>query len=129
MKNEGLMEMAADARNASYSPYSEFAVGAALRTASGKVYTGSNIENASYGLTICAERVAVFKAVNDGERKLTELAICGPENKAIFPCGACLQVLAEFSSQLTIYFHGENGEIIVKNISELLPFMFQLNNN
>ena len=82
----------------SYSPYSQFAVGAALLTDGGKVYTGCNVENASYGMTICAERVAVLKAVSEGHRKFKALAVVGGRGKAVPPCGACLQVLAEFCS-------------------------------
>lgn len=91
-----LVRAAAKAARKSYSPYSNFPVGAALLTASGTVVTGCNVENASYGLAICAERVAVQKAVSTGKRTFMALAVVGGRNKAVRPCGACLQVLAEF---------------------------------
>lgn len=92
----GLLRYAAKAAKMSYSPYSRFPVGAALLTVSGEVAIGCNVENASYGLTLCAERVAVLKAVSVGKRKFKALAVVGGRNKAARPCGACLQVLAEF---------------------------------
>ena len=92
-----LVRRAARAAKASYSPYSQFSVGAAVRTANGRTFTGTNVENASYGLTVCAERVAVFAAVTAGERRLRAVAVVGGRGRAVPPCGACLQVLAEFA--------------------------------
>jgi cytidine deaminase len=86
----------------SYSPYSKFKVGAALSTFTGKVFAGCNIENISYGLSICAERVALFKAVSEGHTKFHAIAISSSGSKPIFPCGACLQFLAEFSPRSDI---------------------------
>ena len=92
-----LVRRAARAATASYSPYSHFPVGAAVLTAAGRTFTGANVENASYGLTVCAERVAVFAAVAAGKRRLRAVAVTAGKRVAAPPCGACLQVLAEFA--------------------------------
>lgn len=92
-----LFEAARGARDASYSPYSNFAVGAAVETADGRRFTGANIENASYGLSMCAERVAIFAAVHAGAGAIAAVAVTGPDGVATTPCGACRQVLAEFA--------------------------------
>lgn len=91
-----LKEHSKNALEGSYSPYSKFRVGAAVLSGSGKMYKGANVENASFGLTICAERAAIFSAINAGETEITAIALCSPTDKAIMPCGACLQVIAEF---------------------------------
>jgi cytidine deaminase len=91
-----LLRKAADAARKAHAPYSSFRVGAALLTRNGKVFTGCNVENASYGLTICAERVALFSAVAAGHRKFAKLAVVAGEKNPAYPCGACLQVMAEF---------------------------------
>lgn len=91
-----LARAALKAAKASYSPYSRFPVGAALLAQGGKVFAGCNVENASYGLTLCAERVAVLKAVSEGRRTFKALAVTGGRGRAVRPCGACLQVLSEF---------------------------------
>ena len=94
-----LLRHALEARQNAYAPYSHYTVGAAVLTDSGRIYTGCNVENASYGLTCCAERNAIFKAVGSGERKLLAVAVTGPEGgEMAMPCGACRQVLAEFAS-------------------------------
>src|SRR6478609_7284214 len=98
---DDLFEKAAIARLSAYAPYSDFRVGAALLTESGKVFTGGNVENISYGLTICAERAAVFAAVQAGEREFKAIAIVADTGEPISPCGACRQVLAEFSPAMT----------------------------
>jgi cytidine deaminase len=125
--NEALLEAARAAREKAYCPYSHFAVGAALMTEDGTVFTGCNVENAAYGECICAERTAVVKAVSEGHRKFTAIAICGaPEGEMpdapCMPCGACRQVLAEFG--------GEEMQIIltdgVHTLGELLPGRFSL---
>lgn len=118
-----LVKQAREARARSYSPYSRFAVGAALRTASGKVYLGCNIENCSYGLTVCAERVAVYNAVADGARDFEALAIFTEAEELTPPCGACRQVLWEFSQDLVIILANPGGEKELK-LSELLPKPF-----
>jgi len=92
-----LMRQAVRAAAASYSPYSHFSVGAAVLTSTGHTFTGTNVENASYGLTVCAERAAVFAAIAAGERRLRAVAVAAGRGRAAPPCGACLQVLAEFA--------------------------------
>lgn len=124
---EELMELASQAKAFAYAPYSGFQVGAALQVKSGRVFTGANVENASYGLTVCAERIAVFKAINAGERNFSYLAVVGSGNNhdIVYPCGACLQVLAEFAPDLTIYLI--NGDkILSHSLKELLPRAFGL---
>jgi len=91
-----LLRKAASAAGKAHAPYSSFSVGAALLTRDGKVFTGCNVENASYGLTICAERVAMFSAVAAGQREFARLAVVAGQNDPAYPCGACLQVMAEF---------------------------------
>ncbi len=121
-----LMALACQAQQLAYAPYSNFRVGAALLTAGGKVYTGANVENASLGLTVCAERVAVFKAVLDGERDFQAIAIKGSGSGFLFPCGACLQVLAEFSRNTKIFAANEKDEIREYYLREMLPQIFSL---
>ena len=112
-------------RNA-YAPYSKFRVGAALLTKSGKVYTGVNVENASYGLANCAERVAIGKAVSEGHRKFQAIAVVAP-NTAISPCGACRQVMAEFGECVVICADSRNTRRLkIHLLSELLPHSFRL---
>ena len=117
------------ARAAAYSPYSGVTVGAALLGESGKVYLGANIENASYSLTTCAERVAIFKAVSEGERRFTAIAIAGGRvgedvTSEFPPCGACRQVLREFCSpDFKVLLVGEDG-YTVHTLEELLPYSF-----
>jgi len=123
-KIQELLRKANEALKNSYAPYSGYRVGAALFTKTGKVYTGTNIENASYGLTICAERVALFNAVNEGEREFIAIAIVSDDpSKPPFPCGACRQVLAEFSPSMEIIVK-KGDEVIIKNLKELLPYSF-----
>ena len=119
--NEQLVEMAAAARLRAYSPYSEFQVGAALRTGSGAIFTGCNVENISYGLTICAERVAASAAVAAGERNFTEMAIVADSIEPIVPCGACRQFLAEFNPELRLTLATASGVVEVIGLRELLP--------
>ena len=109
-----------------HAPYSKFRVGAALLTKSGKVYTGVNVENASYGLTICAERVAITKAVSDGHRQFRAIAVVAP-SAALSPCGACRQVLAEFGEMAVICADSRNTrKLHLHWLSELLPHAFEL---
>lgn len=122
-----LIKKAIEARGKSYSPYSHFKVGAALKTTSGKVYTGTNVENASYGLTVCAERVAVYKAVSEGEREFEALAVFTEADELTPPCGACRQVLWEFSKNLIIVLANPREEKTLK-LSDLLPLPFQKEN-
>jgi cytidine deaminase len=121
-----LIAAAMAARRNAHAPYSKFHVGAALLTKSGKVYTGVNVENASYGLTNCAERVAVGKAVSDGHRQFRAIAVVAPSN-ALSPCGACRQVLAEFGEMVVICADSRNTKRLhIHLLSELLPHSFKL---
>lgn len=123
---EELLKRAREAQKNAYAPYSNFQVGAALLSAGGKVYTGSNVENSSYGLSICAERVAVFKAVNAGERDFTLLAIVSSGQGYVFPCGACLQVLAEFSPEMKLIITDEKDHYKEYALQDMLPQIFSL---
>ena len=116
-----LIEAARQAREHAYAPYSRFAVGAALRTKSGQVFTGCNVENLSFGLTICAERVAVGAAVAAGEREFEALAVVADSREPVTPCGACRQVLAEFSLTLPVCSANLEGAVFESSIAELLP--------
>ena len=118
-----LSEAARQAREKAYAPYSRFKVGAAVLTSDGKIYTGCNIENASYGMSNCAERTAIFKAVSEGETKLEALAVIGDTNAPISPCGACRQVIAEFGIKQVAMANLKGGVKIV-TLEELLPFSF-----
>lgn len=120
-----LLQAALDARLKAYAPYSKFLVGAAVRAESGKIYTGCNIENASYGLTVCAERNALFNAVGAGERKFVALCVVGDTEEPISPCGACRQVMAEFKVPCIILAN-LNGKIVEYTLDELLPLSFSL---
>lgn len=123
MDAKELMKIARKARQNAYAPYSHFAVGAALLAESGKVYTGCNIENASYGLTCCAERNAIFAAVGAGERRFKMLAVAADSPEPVAPCGACRQVIAEFGIPLVVM---GNLKEATKTMSaeELLPYGF-----
>ena len=118
-----LMDCAIKARKNAYSPYSHFAVGAALLCEDGTLYEGCNIENASYGLTNCAERTAIFKAVSEGHTKFKALAVVADTEGPCAPCGACRQVMAEFKIPLII-MGNLMGNIKIVTIEELLPFSF-----
>ena len=116
-----LIGAAREARNNAYAPYSRFAVGAAALGADGKVYTGCNVENASYGLANCAERTAVFKAVSEGNREFRAVAIYADTDQFCSPCGACRQVMSEFGRDLIVIQANNNGQYIINTIEELLP--------
>lgn len=118
-----LMDCAIKARENAYSPYSHFAVGAALLCEDGTLFEGCNIENASYGLTNCAERTAIFKAVSEGHTKFKVLAVVADTEGPCAPCGACRQVMAEFKIPLII-MGNLMGNIKIVTIEELLPFSF-----
>jgi homotetrameric cytidine deaminase len=118
---DDLIRSALDARLRAYAPYSKFAVGAALQCKSGAVFTGSNIENISDGLTICAERVAMGSAVAAGQREFVAIAVVAESTEPIVPCGAGRQFLAEFSSDLIIVSATVEGDRKVENLSHLLP--------
>ncbi len=116
-----LIDQARLARDLAYAPYSHFAVGAALRTRSGRIFTGCNVENLSYGLTICAERAAVCAAVAAGEQEFEALAVVADSKEPVTPCGACRQVLAEFSATLPVCSANLAGAVYKSSIAELLP--------
>ena len=121
MNNNELLEQARRARAHAYAPFSRFSVGAALLTRTGRVFTGCNVENISFGLTICAERVAVFSAVAAGERSFETLAIVAESKSALVPCGACRQVLAEFAPNLRIVSGQMEGDGVEFDLGDLLP--------
>ncbi|MBE3585546.1 MAG: cytidine deaminase [Thermoanaerobacter sp.] len=123
---EKLINTARASRERAYAPYSGFRVGAAILTREGRLYSGCNIENASYSLTVCAERVAIYKAVSNGERQFAALAVIADSDGYCTPCGACRQVLAEFGREIKVYMCNRHGEYIVKDLSALLPLGFTL---
>jgi cytidine deaminase len=119
-----LLQAAKEAQKKAYAPYSKFKVGAALLTTDNKITLGCNIENASYGLTVCAERVAIFKAVSEGYRKFKALAVVTSD--ASYPCGACLQVMAEFGPDLTVIISNGQNKTETLKLTNLLPKQFKL---
>ena len=125
-----LMDKAKEASKNSYSPFSRFAVGAAVLSSSGKIYQGCNVENSSFGLTICAERCAIFKAVSEGEKQILAVAIYSPNSDSCYPCGACRQVMYEFqgdSADEEIIVITENlGELEINKLSYYLPCGFRI---
>lgn len=131
MDNRELVEIAKKTGENAYAPYSNFKVGAALLTKSGNVYQGCNIENSSYGLTICAERAAISNAVSNGEKEFIKMAIVGgfaeKQNETLLtPCGACMQIMSEFNPDLELILLNTVGKIITINLKELFPKPFKL---
>ncbi len=123
-----LMEQAIEAKEYAYAPYSGFRVGAAVLTTDGRIFTGCNVENASYGAAICAERTAIVKAVSGGDKKINAIAITSDSNDPIFPCGICRQVIAEFANEETIIICGnKNGEYKEYKLEDILPNAFTKN--
>ncbi|MFB4169182.1 cytidine deaminase [Virgibacillus sp. JSM 102003] len=121
-----LIQEAITIRNKAYVPYSKFPVGAALLTKTGKIYTGCNIENAAYPVSCCAERVAIFKAIADGESDFKEMAVVADTKRPVPPCGSCRQVMSEFfDEKLTIHLTNLHNNIKTVTMDELLPFSFQ----
>ena len=120
-----LIEKAIEAKEHSYSPYSKFRVGCALLTNDGKTFIGCNVENASYGLTICAERTAIVKAVSEGYRKFKAIAVCTDmADTYVAPCGACRQFIAEFGLEWTIIIVKTKEEYHVCKVKDILPYAF-----
>ncbi|MET3293077.1 UNVERIFIED_CONTAM: cytidine deaminase [Brevibacillus sp. OAP136] len=120
-----LVNQATEARKQAYTPYSNFQVGAALITKNQRLYLGCNVENASYGLSNCAERTAIFKAVSEGESEIEAIAVVGDTDGPISPCGACRQVLAEFATENTrVFLANLKGDVVETSIEELLPGYF-----
>jgi cytidine deaminase len=120
-----LVRAAQKARRNAYAPYSRFRVGAAVLTDSGRVFLGANVENASYGLTVCAERVAVLSAVSAGERGIVALAIAGSGQRWCYPCGACRQVIAEFGPRARVLVVNGKGKTRRHPLPSLLPRAFR----
>jgi cytidine deaminase len=118
-----LIDLAIEARRRAYAPYSNYSVGAALRTRSGRLFTGCNVENAAYPTSMCAERVAVYKAVSEGEREFEVIAVATSNGGT--PCGGCRQVLAEFGLDMLVLIADTQGRLIQKTtVAELLPGAF-----
>ncbi len=126
MTNKELLLIADNAMENAYAPYSKFKVGAALLCKDGTVFTGCNIENATYGATNCAERTAIFKAVSEGQRDFEAIAIVSSGGDETFPCGICRQVMAEFAPELKIVLRDQNKNEHIYHLSELLPKTFTL---
>ncbi len=126
MTDQALLNIALQAKEQAYAPYSKFCVGAALLCKDGTVYTGCNIENASYTPTICAERTAVFKAISEGKRRFIAMAVAGDATPCS-PCGVCRQVLAEFCEpSFTVVLQGADGNPVRYTLAQLLPVKFTL---
>ena len=122
-EQQALIDLANEARRRAYVPYSNYPVGAALRTKSGRLYTGVNVENAAYPQTMCAERVAIFKAVSEGETEFEVIAVV--TNNGGSPCGGCRQVMAEFGLDTIVLFGNGQGELVKETtVHELLPEAF-----
>ena len=120
-----LYEMAKEATKNSFAPFSQFHVGAALLADDGRIFTGCNVENSSYGVTICAERTALVKAVSEGARNFTAIAIASQKGEA-WPCGVCRQMLYEFSPEMSVITGADEDHLEVVSLSELLPHGFRL---
>ena len=118
-----LIQKAIEARDMAYVPYSKFPVGAAVETEDGSIFTGCNIENASYGLTICGERTAIFKSVSEGQHVIKRLVLSTNTEEFCYPCGACRQVMAEWGD-FEVYLINKKGEINKTSVYELLPHAF-----
>ena len=126
LADDELVRAALEARSRAYAPYSRFQVGAAVRTVDGRVFTGANVENASYGLSVCAERAAVVSAVNAGATRLAAVAIATSASPPAGPCGMCRQTLAEFGpDDLAIHLVNDRGERSDARLGDLLPFAFR----
>ena len=125
MTNRELLDMARETSERAYSPYSKVKVGAVLETESGKLYTGVNVENSSYGGTICAERTAVVKAVSEGERKFARIAVAG-SIKNLVPCGLCRQFISEFNPSIEVIYEDKDGNMVATNLEKLFPCGFSL---
>ena len=122
-EKQALVDLASEARRRAYVPYSNYPVGAALRTKSGRLYTGVNVENAAYPQTMCAERIAIFKAVSEGETEFEVIAVV--TNNGGSPCGGCRQVMAEFGLDTVVLLANGEGKIVVETtVNDLLPGAF-----
>ena len=128
METSDLIGLAKKARENAYEPYSDFKVGAVLLAEDGQVFTGCNVENVSYGDAICAEKVAVIKAIAEGVSRFSKLVVLTDAENPASPCGSCRQILFEFSPNLLVIMANLNGFVKEMNISELLPYAFSLKN-
>jgi len=126
--HEALLAAARAARENAVATFSKFRVGAAVRTKSGRIYSGCNVENASYGLTICAERVAIFKALSEGERGFDAIAVVTDAEKLTPPCGACRQIIWEFCGEAEVILGNLKGKMEIHRMSALLPLPFDISN-
>ena len=127
MTDRDLLTLAHDAAQFAYAPYSNFPVGAALECKDGTVFTGCNVENASYGAGICAERVAICKAISEGHRDFSRIAIYGAaSDRACYPCGICRQFMTEFGIDIEVLSANKNGRYVSYRLSELAPHSFKL---
>lgn len=127
-ENDLLIAAAKQARENSHAPYSNFRVGAALRAASGRIFAGCNVENATYGLTMCAERVAIFKAISEGERGFTSIAVVTDTEALTPPCGACRQLIWEFCGDVPVTLANLAGKTEVLRMKDLFPKPFDESN-
>lgn len=124
MSADPLLIAATAARNKAYAPFSNFKVGAAIETPDGQIITGSNIEMAAYGLTMCAERVAIFKAISDGQRKFRRIAVVTDSPQICTPCGACRQAIWELCGDIEVLLRNLKGDQYVISANELIPYAF-----
>jgi cytidine deaminase len=124
MTSEQLVQAALDSRLNAVAPYSNFKVGAALLTPEGKVYTGCNVENATYGLSVCAERVALWKALSEGERSFSRIAVASDSARPASPCGACRQLLWEFAGDIEVILANPRGHTESHQLAVLFPQAF-----
>src|ERR1700759_579932 len=123
-KQEELIEKAKKVREIAHAPFSNFKVGAAVETAEGEIFTGCNVESASYGLTVCAERVAIWKAVSEGKKGFTEIAIVADTEELTPPCGVCRQIIWEFCGDVPVILANLKGKVETLQMKELLPRAF-----
>lgn len=126
MNDRELLSLARDAARNAYVPYSQFPVGAAVECADGSVFTGCNVENAAFGSTICAERTAIVKAVSEGHTDFRRIAIYGEGKNYCMPCGACRQVMAEFSPEMEVLCTRAGGSYVSYPLTKLMPYTFKL---
>jgi cytidine deaminase len=125
---DSLITAAKAARENAHAPFSQFKVGAALRTVSGKIFGGCNVENATYGLTVCAERVAIFKAISEGERQFDAIAVVTDTDSLTPPCGACRQLIWEFCGDVPVVMSNLQGKVETLRMSQLFPKPFDSSN-
>ncbi len=127
-EHDALIAAATKVRENAHAKFSDFRVGAALHAASGKVFTGCNIENATFGLTLCAERVAIFKAISEGERRFDSIAVVTDTETLTSPCGACRQIIWEFCGDIPVVLANLKGKVEVLRMSQLFPKPFDSSN-